>query len=205
MVLIKRTADNEIMNDRQQNDANDRALQRLRRALDSLPKEGKGNKRILEAQIKYERDAIERYHVRRCENAAKQSGGIPGDYETIPIEDDQIPTALSATYITCDAQGRLAFRHDRPYIEGSKVILPVMWVQGSYRLEAPDVTDFALLEVTERTYWTLRYYRKMSKISVELFLRQEFQDFANEELVDKVFVGVAATGYVDPDGTVTLL
>ncbi len=204
MILIKRTADGLIMNDRQSAYwGGVQKLADLGTLLVSIEGDSVATDRVNTAIAQLTAE-LGIWETRRKESAVKQYGGVVSDYEIFQVPDADKAEAMTSRLIEWES-GRLIYHPSQRYaVDGGVITTYAAWVKGNARLLEDDLTDFSTLNLTEPLFFRLVYAQETASlaISVQLLVRNEDEEFeslsGNQEQLTTV-----CEGRINIDNTIT--
>ena len=172
------------MNDRIKNDWKDvERLEKLQQEYKNL--KDKSLKTQMKAQVTEMEKNYQQWIDLRLKGIVRQYGGIFDDYALIPVETDDIISAMTAKYITYDGKKfyyemapRWEIDKDNP---GQINVLAPQWVRGNHALLENDYTNFREEDFSEDVYFSLEFWQNegTQDIVVEVFTWYPFEDRAD--------------------------
>ncbi len=200
MILVVRTADNRVMNDRQSADfGRKQKIIQLQEQLASLPPNASQTVTVqLQSLIAGIQAEYAQWKVRRINNVMLQFGGLTSDYVCVDVPAGEEAQALSASYITYDGKVFTYSQAAAYTLAGTKITVNPRWTKGNVT-NAQDVTDFAGETLSADTNFKLCFYQVNADLSigVELFTWLDTEDVADGNLSGKTFVQDICQGVID--------
>jgi hypothetical protein len=218
-IALVRIKDNRVMNIREGSDwrkalfdarkkiTKYQQLQAWQKELEETPEKNVTRRKDLQRGIDGLQASWDRWIHKRKEICAKRYGGVPADYSTVDVPQDDYRAFAQARYVEYDGENLTYDVRPLYYIEGSKITCTSGWVKENECLLEDDETDFSALNLEEPMYFQLWFAQNKAtqEISVQLLVRSEDQDFSNfPENLTRLWREPICEGRVNIDHTITL-